>query len=694
MADLEPIPLADSDETFSVHRPPAPSHAVRKVDWPAAQHAASPPPARSALGLPAVLVLCILHTLAIWRGIGGVEGLTSGWPIWRDDHPLYFHSALVTRSFLRQSGTTAGYDPSFMAGYAKSVIFPASSALPELVIAAAGGTHPEQVYNLYVLVATALLPWLVAVAGRVWGMRWIACAASVFLYLLYIWTDFPINYAAFGMVPYLLSIPLGLLATGLFARFLAGGGLFRWLMAAVLLCLVVLVHFTTAMMIVPASALAYLAAMKPGTTARTDASGPSRTLASSAPPTRERFPIFRHLGVWLIPILVLAANAFWWLPGLWLYETKGQSDFAFAHPEGWRQRLVQLFFTEPPIQTVLLALGVPGLAVMIHRARVPGWALCVFCAAGLFWGYLAGQFRSLDFLQPGRHTYAFYSALALAGGLALDAFLSGLRSAGGPVGRLDRWALLAILIVSLRLEAGPLMASLNVRLRASEPFLSSTPCPQLLWVVDRIKTHLNVGDRLLYEESGFSLKGIPDPYKRGRYSGILPSRTGVEVIGGPYLHASLTTNFTQFGEGKLFGELNWDRDFFVRYARIYRPSAILCWSPPARRFCRENPDLVQVLEDDGTLFLGKVLGFGGETLVGTAKVEATPGRLHVRELSPGLDGSVVLRYHFVPSLRARPPVPIEPQFAEADPVPLIGLRPSSGTDEVELEMVPPPWFPW
>jgi hypothetical protein len=238
------------------------------------------------------------------------------------------------------------------------------------------------------------------------------------------------------------------------------------------------------------------------------------------------------------------------------------------------------------------------------------------------------------------------------------------------------------------------MASLNLRLRPSEPFLSSTPSSQLLWVVDRIKTHLKPGERLLYEESGFGLKGIADPFKRGRYSGILPSKTGVEVIGGPYLHASLTTNFTQFGEGKLFGEPNWDRGFFVRYARIYRPAAILCWSPHARWFCRENPDLVQVLEDDGTLLLGKVLGFGGDTSVGAAKVEATPGRLRVRGFSPGLDGSVVLRYHFVPSLRARPPVPIEPRFTEADPVPLIELRPSSGTDAVELEMVPPPWFPW
>ena len=34
-----------------------------------------------------------------------------------------------------------------------------------------------------------------------------------------------------------------------------------------------------------------------------------------------------HLAVWMIPIVVLAVNAFWWLPGIWLASTKGESGF-------------------------------------------------------------------------------------------------------------------------------------------------------------------------------------------------------------------------------------------------------------------------------------------------------------------------------------------------------------------------------
>ena len=193
--------------------------------------------------------------------MGGLEGLTNGWPLWRDDHPLYYHSALVTRAFFHQSGTTAGYDPAFMAGYAKSVVFPASSTLPELVVWALGGNRPELAYKLYVLVTAVALPWLVALAAAAWRLRVRGAALAVLLFLLYLWIDFPINYAAFGMLPYLLAIPLGLLATGLFGGYLIRGGILRWLLTTSLMSLAVMVHLTAAMVVVPAAAFAYLAAL-------------------------------------------------------------------------------------------------------------------------------------------------------------------------------------------------------------------------------------------------------------------------------------------------------------------------------------------------------------------------------------------------------------------------------------------------
>ena len=58
----------------------------------------------------------------------------------------------------------------------------------------------------------------------------------------------------------------------------------------------------------------------------------------------------------------------------------------------------------------------------------------------------------------------------------------------------------------------------------------------------------------------------------------------------------------------------------------------------------------------GPLMIGRVMGFEGDFIEGTGRIEASAGRIRVHEMSPGLDGSVLLRYHSVPYLTTSPPV--------------------------------------
>ena len=91
--------------------------------------------------MPAFLALVLLagHASLCWKLIGGWRGIHSPYPILTDDFTFNFYSAVITREFLRQSGSTAGYDPNFMAGYAKSIIWPSSSTLAELIVFIFGG---------------------------------------------------------------------------------------------------------------------------------------------------------------------------------------------------------------------------------------------------------------------------------------------------------------------------------------------------------------------------------------------------------------------------------------------------------------------------------------------------------------------------------------------------------------------------
>ena len=616
------------------------------------------------------VALCCIRGAFVWWGLEGWTGITNGWPIWRHDHPLYYHSALVTRDFLARNGTTAGYDPAFMSGYAKSVVFPASSTLPELVIALFGGTQPALAYKLYVLIASSIVPWLIAASARLFGAGAGGICATLVGLEMYLWTDFPMNYVVFGMVPYFLAVPLSLLALGAFVRFCEGGGLAWWIASAFLMVSVVLVHFTTAMILAPAALAVYLASIR-------EWRASERTFSRR-----------RHLGVWLIPLLVLLLNAFWWVPGIWLASTKGPSDFAFAHPEGILLRFRKIIQEGTSVARELWLLGVPCLVLLTRRARVRGVALSTYAVMGFFWGYLAGGFRSLDFLQPGRHTYALYSAFCIASGIGVDHAVRSLARRSPRRIRLDWIAAVCLLVwAGWRVEPDVSDAIRSIR-GDGTPILISSPTPRLLRVVRWVRRFVKPGERLLYEESGFGLEGIPDPFSTGRFSGLLPSMCGVELIGGPYLHAALTTNFTQFGEGLLFGRGDWDRSWFTKYARLYRPAAILCWSPRARAFCRANPDLVAIRADDGFVMIGRVLGFEGEAIQGKAEVEAGPGFLRVSNAEGGVDGTVILRYHSVPCLRAEPPVAWDSVYLEDDPVPFIRLRPPPEPVTFELRFPP------
>jgi len=616
----------------------------------------------SRLAAGGVLLLLVAgHAWTVLAGMGGATALSADSPLFRHDHPLYLHSAIVTRSFLKQRGTTAGYDPSFMAGYPKSVVFPASSTLPEIVLALFPNAAPYRVYKLYVFVAVAGAPMLVALAAWLLRMRHGAIVAAVGLFLTYLWTDWPINYASFGMVPYFLAVPWCLLTIAVIGRFLERGGLGRWAVMVVVSSLALMIHLTSAMIVVAPAFAAYLwaAFRKPGLTKWT------------------------HAGFWSVPVVVLAANAFWWWPGILLAGTKGASDFVLRNSdERLLQRIGKIAWGEPRIEIVLVVLGLSGLIVYAKRHGTNAVLVGGMTAAGFGWGYLAAAAHAFDFLQPGRHTFAFYSAACLTAGVLVEALPRTIARKSRVLAVVTAGAMLGVFLWSF---GNPLKQSIRDRTNPRDPFLSSRT-PRRLQAVERwIERSMKPGERLLYEEGGFDVPGVPDPFAGGRYSGLLADRTGVEFLGGPYLHASLTTNFTQFGEDMLFGKKDWDRAWFVRYAEVYRPSAIVCWTPHARRFCREHPDLIQIEQDDGRLLFGKVLGFGGDTVRGQATVRAEPGRLRVRVVSSDVDGLVVLRYHSVPTLTATPSVPIVPVFLADDPVPFIGLKVDRPQD-VTLEM--------
>ena len=608
---------------------------------PVAVKAEPPPPGRTLPDFCHILLYLVfiaalaLHGWTIYRSLGGWAGLTSPNPILKDDHPLYLHSAVVTKSFLAQSFTTAGYDPFFMGGYAKSAVFPASSTLPEAVVAATSPiTKPEVAYKFYVLVSAILAPILVAwAAGSLWRSGPMGMATAT-IYLIYIWADFPSQYISFGMLPYFLSIPVALLCLAFCCKWLENSSLRHWLAMTALLCLAVFVHFTSLMVLGPAALVAWIIS---------------------------KSKLKKALGGLLALLVAALTNAFWWWPGVEMAATKGDSGFAFSHSgEGLLARLSKIAWNESPAQPFLWLGLLAGLPMALKIRRLPAAGLAGFALGGFFWGYGAGLFPSLDFLQPGRHTYALYIAAS-----AFTAYFgASLVELTRRTSRLSAVGLIfGITIIAIRIFGPSFQAVSKIWATPATAPLSSAVPPLYTAIYNAMKPQVSSGQRVLYEEGG---KG-PDIYEGGRYSGVLARALGVEFIGGPYLHAALKTNAVQFGEGTVCGRADWDLAWLEQMRLRYGLGWVVAFSDRPRTMIDANPDRFQVILSQGPLRVARLIAQpNGSTPVGPRQplsgqewvegdVQAEPGHIKL-VLKPNsgktaVDRQVVLRYHWAPNLR-------------------------------------------
>lgn len=609
-------------------------------------------------------VLVAWHGSLCWEMIGGRAGVESPYPFVTFDHSFNYYYAVLSRDFLRQQGSTAGYDPHFMAGYAKSILFPSSSTLAEVIVFLFGGERPERAYKWYVGVAAFLCPVMVWLAARLWWRHPGKPVPVLLLYLWYFWFGVGSYYAYIGMVSYVLGSTISLLGTAVFHRWLAYRplvpgrstmitGISWWSLWVLSGSAAPLVHLTTPIVLGPA----WLAMVM--------SKGRWREPSTVAP--------------FLLGLLFMVlANAFWLLPGVLLWATKGPTDSGFINPNVV-ERFGELVRGEFPWELALLLLMPTGLYVWRREERGAGVGMVVVLAWTFFLGYLAGWFRGLDFLQPGRYTLYFYTFASLPAGLAI---WRGWRST---MDLLHRWRLagistLAIAGVGALLfpttwhSLDPILGSLPPRLHAALP-------GYLEEVIRELQRETKPGERIIFEERNRGVfqqnRKLVDPFGPIRLSPLLPLMTGLEVVGGPYLYTHLKTNFTQVGDGLFLGEEVWDARRFQQYADAYNLDWIVCWSPRARRFCAENPRLIEVVRVLGPapapIILGKIVRPKRGALVGAANVRATPGRIEITD-AKGEAGFLVLPYHWTPLLRSEPPLSMEAYPVGDDPVGLLRVN--------------------
>lgn len=606
-------------------------------------------------------------TLSLFGSEGPLERLLDAAPIVSGRHPLHlYHGYLGAQSFLTR-GTSCCYDPCFQAGYPKTPVFDGGSRPAELFLLAGGGHYQPAAYKIGLALCGLLPPILLTAAARGAGLSRAAGCLATALGVL-VWGSHPARDALeTGDLDLLLAALAALAQLGLLLRFDRCPGALAWLGILLTGWLAWFAQPVFSALLLPLALVYYL------------------TVGA------------RHRLAWHVALAAalsgaVVGNAFWlrdWVAHVWIHAPLEAGAAVLPH------RTFQTLWSaglwgRAGDRALALGLFATGLVGVIRlnqarqraAARVLGLGALIFLVLTLFgigWEPL-GRLGSARLLTPA----LLFAAVPAAHGFAGLATWAGHRI-GGPV---RGTVLAACLPASVALGAHEQVRPWATRYVRPEPLLLGLS-EERQALVATLTERTTSQARILWEERGDARRG---PH----WTALLPLLTEHapggprHFLGGLDPAATIDHAYARLGEQALAGRPlgQWSDGELRDFCERYNVGWVVCWSPAAVARFRSWPDATEVtaLADDGP---------GALFAVGRAPSFARRGRaellradwehIALGQLEPDSDGSVVLKLHYQPGLRAVPSrVQVEREQDPFDPIPFIRLRLPSSVTRVTL----------
>ena len=386
----------------------------------------SAPPAW--LGLLAVAALHTRLCFSFERP-GAIFG---DYPLTTIDYDTHYEQTLRALEAFERSGRTWSWDPHLLAGSLAGAIFDADNKLHELWVIALHrfGVAPHRAYNLFVVLAHVLVPWIVAGAARILGLRgWTTVAAAALASALWYFDAFSHWSFWVGMISWSLGALLALLPLATFIRWSTTRSP-AWLAATLpALALALQCHPYTFFVLAPPMVAAWLSVAR-------------------------RVPLRTNLAVVGVAVAAAAINAWWMIPALRFAHHLLSSDFFLAATID-RFATDWLELTNQPSMHGLmsarttfrfLALGAAALGLGVLRARRDARFLPLAVAVATLFGatYLGGHLPALRQVQPYRFVLPGALVACFPAALALEELVARWRAAPPP-----RWTLALLGLLSV-----------------------------------------------------------------------------------------------------------------------------------------------------------------------------------------------------------------------------------------------------
>ena len=109
----------------------------------------------------------------------------------------------------------------------------------------------------------------------------------------------------------------------------------------------------------------------------------------------------------------------------------------------------------------------------------------------------------------------------------------------------------------------------------------------------------------------------------------------------------------------------------ARHLELYNVGWVLCWSPRARRYFEAYAEASRI-DDFDRFTLYRIHREPSWFVRGSGRVHAVPNRIELSDLTAD-QGTVILKYHWLETLRSEPPRELRPVSLLGDPVPFISV---------------------
>lgn len=573
-------------------------------------------------------------------------------PIAKLDYALHFSRAVAAHEFLSRSGRAWGYDPYFMAGYPMGTVFDVNTKFLQIVVSLVHrlGVPLPTAFNFFVFLAVLLpssLVWLAARnfrASRTQSALSAGMAISVYVLDPEVAKTWRIGVITSGIAMY--SLPLALSFVYRFIEERRPGWYIGFVASGILMSLLHPLSFL--LFYVP---LALYLVFRAGRVDR---------------------------GLWTALLLIasgsLLLNAFWIVPVLANLRFKTYSGYHWVGNLAALRR--DLLGLKGGLRLVVAILAALGLAAWWRAGRREAVQLLLFPILALTaLGYLAGELSPLRQIQTYRCNLIAAFLLTVPAGAGVTWSISKI-PATLPRSALARWSWMVIALVVTLTLVGRNLDRLTPYLPVGPGAYTLKPLDKDdLAVVDWLRTHVDGGRRVMIE--------------RWQLGALVPWRTGLEVIGGPYPLVWLQHNFTNFAflsslgvpeEVRLFGRRL--SDFPPHELRVYLNTYNVGW---AVAFTDESVETfghaawLTPVAQVGRYRLYENMDPGTPFLKGTGSVRAEYGAIRVSDASRG---ELVLKYHWASFLASDPPQEIAPHPVLDDPVPFIRVPANAFSDFV------------